>query len=655
MVLPVPKLDDRTFQDLVNETKKLIPRYCPEWTDHNVSDPGVTLIELFAYMVDVLLYRINRVPERNFLRWLEMLGLRLDPPKSARTDVTFYLSGPQPDTVTIPLGTEVATVRTESQNSISFATDRDLNIYVPTLAQIASSRAEGQFIDYMKVISEGSFDKTGIFQEPPQPADGLYFGFHENLDGHILRFTIDPVPIGAIGVNPNDPPYQWQYWDGIARSWLPMYTELDTTKALNKEGEVIVHVPFGAASTPVNGFQAFWLCCHSTPAERKQANYTRSPRIREVRVESLGGTAPVSQVEHVRHEDVGRSNGVSGQEFRLNYPPVLERRPGETLIVEKEGGNFEEWQEVQDFGDSKPDDRHFTLDSLSGILRLGPTLRDAGGREEQYGAIPPMGRLLSFTNYRTGGGVRGNVGASRITVLKSSIPFVAAVTNNRPATGGEDAESLEQAMIQGPKLLRARSRAVTIDDFEFLAMQATPEVARARCIPPSPDQVSAGNAVSRVLIVPASSHKETVIPPGELRLSTRAQTEVAQYLDARRLITSSIKVEPPVYRFVSVEVDARRRKNIKADELRETVERHLYRLINPVHGGPDGKGWPWERNLFQSEVTALVQGVDGVEYVEAVRFFVADPETGARTAVQGTVTCPPNGLLASFRHVVVVK
>src|SRR5439155_11262953 len=136
MILPVPKLDDRTFQDLVNETKKLIPRYCPEWTDHNVSDPGVTLIELFAYMVDVLLYRINRVPERNYLRWLGMLGLRLNPPKSARTDMTFYLSGPQLTDVGIPIGTEVATVRTEQQNSISFATDRDLEIRVPKIAKI---------------------------------------------------------------------------------------------------------------------------------------------------------------------------------------------------------------------------------------------------------------------------------------------------------------------------------------------------------------------------------------------------------------------------------------------------------------------------------------------------------------------------------------
>src|SRR5262245_9069941 len=149
MVLPVPKLDDRSFQDLVNETKKLIPRYCPEWTDHNVSDPGVTLIELFAYMVDILLYRINRVPERNYIRWLEMLGISLNPPKPSRTDVTFYLTGPQPDTVTIPVGTEVATVRTESQNSITFSTDYDLDIFVPTLFQLLVSRDGRSYHDYL--------------------------------------------------------------------------------------------------------------------------------------------------------------------------------------------------------------------------------------------------------------------------------------------------------------------------------------------------------------------------------------------------------------------------------------------------------------------------------------------------------------------------
>src|SRR5215218_7013549 len=140
MVLPAPKLDDRTFQDLVNETKRLIPRYCPEWTDHNVSDPGVTFIELFAYMVDILLYRINRVPERNYIKWLEMLGLQRKPPRPARAEITFYLTGPQPAPVTVPPGTQVATVRAEGQEAVSYSTDDPLTIYVPTLAQLLVSR-----------------------------------------------------------------------------------------------------------------------------------------------------------------------------------------------------------------------------------------------------------------------------------------------------------------------------------------------------------------------------------------------------------------------------------------------------------------------------------------------------------------------------------
>ena len=75
MPLPAPKLDDRTFQDLVNETKRQIPRYCPEWTDHNASDPGITLIQLFAYLAEQIGYRLNRVPEKNHVELLKPLGV----------------------------------------------------------------------------------------------------------------------------------------------------------------------------------------------------------------------------------------------------------------------------------------------------------------------------------------------------------------------------------------------------------------------------------------------------------------------------------------------------------------------------------------------------------------------------------------------------
>ena len=83
MTLPAPNLDDRRFQDLVDDAKRLVQRRCPEWTDHNVSDPGITLIETFAYLVDQVLYRLNRVPERSYVTFLELMGVELFAPSAA--------------------------------------------------------------------------------------------------------------------------------------------------------------------------------------------------------------------------------------------------------------------------------------------------------------------------------------------------------------------------------------------------------------------------------------------------------------------------------------------------------------------------------------------------------------------------------------------
>ena len=90
MPLPTVTLDDRHFQDIVDQAKSLIPHYCPEWTDHNVSDPGVTLVELFAWMTDMLLYRVNQTPDKMYVKFLELIGVRLEPPRSARAPVTFH-------------------------------------------------------------------------------------------------------------------------------------------------------------------------------------------------------------------------------------------------------------------------------------------------------------------------------------------------------------------------------------------------------------------------------------------------------------------------------------------------------------------------------------------------------------------------------------
>src|SRR5258705_3457415 len=83
MSLPVPNLDDRSWKQIVDEAVRLIPRYCPEWTHHNTSDPGVTLLELYAWMTEMVIYRLNNVPEKNFLTFLDLIGVRLQPPQPA--------------------------------------------------------------------------------------------------------------------------------------------------------------------------------------------------------------------------------------------------------------------------------------------------------------------------------------------------------------------------------------------------------------------------------------------------------------------------------------------------------------------------------------------------------------------------------------------
>ncbi|MFI5288843.1 MAG: hypothetical protein ACHQ17_04300, partial [Polyangia bacterium] len=124
-MIPAPKLDDRSYADIVAEAMRLIPRYCPEWTDHNPADPGITILELTAWMTELILYRLNRVPEKNYLAFLDMIGIRLRSPQPARGLITFQLvEGAERQLVRE--GTQVATQQASDDETIIFETQRDL-------------------------------------------------------------------------------------------------------------------------------------------------------------------------------------------------------------------------------------------------------------------------------------------------------------------------------------------------------------------------------------------------------------------------------------------------------------------------------------------------------------------------------------------------
>src|SRR3954451_1415322 len=141
MALPAPNLDDRTFQDIVDEAKRVIPRYCPEWTNHNLSDPGVALIELFAWMSEMVLFRLNQVPDRLYVHFLNLVGIEPFPPSVARADLTFWLSSVLPHDVVVPAGTQVSTIGEVSQRAVVFTTTHQLTVKPPVLEAAVTERA----------------------------------------------------------------------------------------------------------------------------------------------------------------------------------------------------------------------------------------------------------------------------------------------------------------------------------------------------------------------------------------------------------------------------------------------------------------------------------------------------------------------------------
>ena len=647
MPLPAPNLDDRRFQDLVDEAKRMVQQRCPEWTDHNVSDPGVTLIETFASMVDQLLYRLNRVPDRLYVKFLDLLGVRMLPPTAARTDVTFWLSAPQPEPVNVPEGTEIATVRTETEEAISFRVVEPLEIVPCSLVRLATTREGARVVDRSDTI--GSRAKFYCFGQTPTPGDALLVGLSVPVPSCavLLRFECE---IEGVGVDPRHPPLAWEAWNGEA--WIPCDVDHDETGGLNKGGDVVLHVPRTHQQYLIAGKRAGWLRCRVVPVAEGQHGYSASPEIVSLSASTIGGTTAAVNGEVVNAEVIGKSEGVPGQRFPLRRRPVV---PGDvpTVLEVSAGEGWEEWTIVENFAGSGPADPHFSLEEVEGEVILGPAVREPDGSLRQYGRIPPAGAVLRLRSYRTGGGRKGNVAAGALAVLKSSIPYITRVENRERAAGGVDGEDLEEAKVRGPVLLASRDRAVTVEDYEQLARRAAPEVARVRCAPAEGRDEAGG---VRILVVPAVSED----PIGRLVFDQLLPAEetlqkITTFLNERRMVGARLLVEPPEYQGITVVARLRPRPRTSPQRLQADALEALYRYFSPVTGGPDDKGWPFGRPVHVGEVYAVLQRVPGTELVEDARIFAADPNTGERGQAVQRLELGAQSLVFSYEHQVQVQ
>lgn len=471
----------------------------------------------------------------------------------------------------------------------------------------------------------------GVACFPKRPLS-IYFSIAKKECRHTARNeTITPM---------RSPQLVWEYWNG--EKWI-VTTVKDETEAFLRTGLIIWLPP--ADIRPRTDFGAsgqYWVRARLT-----ESGDFPSPQLQRV---LLNTTLATQTLTHT-NEILGSSNENKGQRYRTTQTPIL---PGQQLEVEEmemptaaelkiiyreEGQDavraagvtsgrksvWVRWHEVPDFHGACCRDRHYVVDRLGGEICFGDGIN---------GLIPPRGvGNIRLVRYQTGGGQAGNKPAGTVTQLQTTLPYIDKVINYEPAIGGADAETQEDMRERAPKILRHHHRAVTVEDFEDLALLASPKVARALCVPllnvenarlenldenrEAKEKNGAGQI--GVIIVPRSDETKPV-PDIELIHCVR------DYLVKHAIATATVSVAGPLYLSLSVNMDV----VLQTPEAANTVVALLYQKVNaflhPLTGGHYGTGWPFGEQPQESDVYRLISEVDGVDHVSALSVTLGEIE-----------------------------
>lgn len=661
MPLPLPRLDLRTFDQLEAEGRARIPRYAPEWTDHNLHDPGLTLLQLFAWLTEMNVYRLDRTPEAGYRAFLRLAGVELRPAQVAETALVFAQEPPGSVALPLPAGFQVGGAGVVPV----FQTGKPLDVSPARLAAVTvASAASGSMVE--RTAENGT---PGQLYQPygPRPAagDALVLGFDRPLAGTVGQPAQVSLYVWAgeaaadretrrcliaeweaaralaaaacpTGVEPDLPDWRqhysartaWEYRTG-ADTWAPLEDVIDETRALTLGGPVRFTVPADHAAHEGR----YELRCRLLDGQ-----FGCPPQIDGL---ALNAVVARHAADVEAEELLGASDGRAGQVFSLLQAPVV---AGSVRLRVLADGGEEIWGEVLFWDEVGPHDRAFVLTPEYGEVAFG---------DGRVGRVPEAGAEIR-ASYQVGGGLEGNVEAGHLTQPLTGgrnaalVPNWAAVqpvlrvAQPFPVSGGAPAETLTEAQGRALDELAARHRAVTLQDFEILA-RATPgvPVARARALadhhPALPCFPAPGNVT--VVVVPDCPGPRPAPDPGFLRA-------VARYLERRRTLTTELHVVGPCYTPVAVHARLHAVPGADARRLSAQARQALDAFFHPLSGGPDGSGWPVGRDVYESEVMALLGALPGVAAVDQVGL----QSEGDAEPRCGNLPICPDCLVASGQH-----
>lgn len=655
MALSLPRLDDRNFDQLVSEGQAIISSQAPGWTDHNLHDPGITMIDLFAWLAEMDLYRLDRVVPASYRAFLRLLGLELTPPRVAATVLLCNVK----DRSTSALLSARSRVASATGETV-FQTQKRLEVSAARLVAVLAGKRDD--LQDRTRDNETSGRDYLPFGAQPQLGDGLYLGFDKPLfdDRKLISLYVwTPEPLvdhetrkkrvveyrnagrevaqtcaakgnscGRALKNHYRAETIWEYYaqGGV---WKPLAEVRDKTLGLSLSGFVGFAAPAkaehagGGVETGVKATRYFIRC------RLAKGGYDCAPVVERV---ALNAVAARHALDVKTEERSIPSLGLPHETFRLSQSPVI---AGSTELTVTRKGIEAKWSEALEWDRIGPHDLSYVLSPESGEITFG---------DGKHGRVPAADGLIK-ASYQRGGGTAGNVPPGTLKKLLIG-PMDLEVSQPFAAFGGVAAETLSQAKARAVASISESHRAITLADFERLAL-ATPglPVARAYALADYHPSTSCMPVAGCVTVVVLPRCVESRPEP-----SAEMLRAVACYLDRRRTLTNEVHVVGPSYTTVSVSARLHTIPGADATKLVEQAHTKLERFFHPLFGGPDEKGWPFGRDVYRTEVMAVLSSLPGVTHVDEVSLQTQEGED----ARCGNLSICPTGLVASGRYNVTV-
>ena len=671
MPLIPPALDDRSYDDLVQEMLANIPAHTPEWTNPQPGDPGRTLIELFAWLADTILYRANLIPEKQRIAFLKLLGQSMQPAVAASGVISL---SPDPSVVA-PVGL-VAAGKVKGPTQFETLDEIDL-LPVTAQAYIKVPLTPDQQAKSMPLLSglqklynfsslPAGYTTTAVFTNNLADANGIDI-LNGTTDKSIWLALLVAKPefrtpvLNAIGSQTSQPilnvgfvpslsvpnlyavpnqllpsgqpaPVQatWQMSQDSTASQPIAYSTLkvvdDTTQGLTQTGVVRLALPPGGAiGAPANDVRADAQAGVGMKPPRiddpaiaaRLLTWVRLSVQSSLQISWLGANAVrIDQRTTYNSIVIGVSDGSANQQFALSQQQI---DPATfQLEVDMPGLGYQLWQQVDDLSVLQGPVPAYVLDPEAGTVTFGNQLQ---------GMIVPLGRRIRVRQMRAGGGSDWNLPPGSLTGIQAQdasgnvVNQKITVVQPIATTGGADSETLDHAEQRLPALLRHQDRAVTASDYADLA-QGVPggNIARVAVLPLFKPQTKAPNipGVVSVMVIPGKVGVQNPCPRADRPLLET----VYQYLNPRRPITAEMYVIASDYVGLGISVAVEVKTGYGLLQVSKAVETALRSYLWPISpGGADNTGWPLGRNVRSLELEVIVSQVPGVIEVNGLNLF----------------------------------